>query len=568
MPDGLRVSINLVDGQTIPNSGYTITVTPLGSSSLTIKTVAITIDGSDIQTVTPDNSGTVRWNWDPNTYPGTHIQLTITASDNTMSSYPYTIKLAPSDSRPGSTTTKQDNIGGAATGLTPGNDTAARVIEAIKEIVPEGVKQVFRNLPQTAINSFPYAFFLVLGLVAVTDLLLIKRELRASRVLMDAIGKQKVMIELKNNFLGLASHYLRTPLTVIIGGIDLMESEKSLGEPTLSNLKSATNQMSDHVKTILDSEAHETDEQDLPVQTHSGTRIGVSILILSVTVAAALFNLIAFVSGRTLPGANLMTQVAAFLFVGLAVYQADRRLVLHRLERRTQDKVLERQQNLQRDQDEFIEQTATQLYADYEAIAQLATPLPAGNGKTMIDDGLRRYKEITSKCKTAQLLKGSHSSRQPAPVNLTDIFRHDDPELANAITTKAMQFTEPQDRQVVVPEPELLRYVTRSVIDNAVAYSSEKGMVTLDAHSDGSHLNLAITDGGKGISKQDQTLLFQPLSKVEGYQRFDHTGMGFSLYLDKLIMQYLGGDIVLESEENQGTTVNLSVPVAVQSGAF
>ena len=56
-------------------------------------------------------------------------------------------------------------------------------------------------------------------------------------------------------------------------------------------------------------------------------------------------------------------------------------------------------------------------------------------------------------------------------------------------------------------------------------------------------------------------MLFQPFSKIEGFENFDHEGMGFSLYLDKLIMEYLGGSINLQSEENQGTTVDLKLPI-------
>jgi two-component system sensor histidine kinase EvgS len=53
--------------------------------------------------------------------------------------------------------------------------------------------------------------------------------------------------------------------------------------------------------------------------------------------------------------------------------------------------------------------------------------------------------------------------------------------------------------------------------------------------------------------------LFQPFSKAEGAEVFTHEGMGFSLYLDKLIMLYLGGDIQIQSEQGRGTQVTISL---------
>jgi K+-sensing histidine kinase KdpD len=53
--------------------------------------------------------------------------------------------------------------------------------------------------------------------------------------------------------------------------------------------------------------------------------------------------------------------------------------------------------------------------------------------------------------------------------------------------------------------------------------------------------------------------LFQAFSKTEGAETFNHEGMGFSLYMDKLIMNYLVGDIRVESAPQKGTKVVLSL---------
>ena len=68
---------------------------------------------------------------------------------------------------------------------------------------------------------------------------------------------------------------------------------------------------------------------------------------------------------------------------------------------------------------------------------------------------------------------------------------------------------------------------------------------------------ISVTDHGRGIAPATQQQLFRPFAKVEGALTFDNEGMGFSLYLDKLIMTYIGGEIALASKLGQGTTATV-----------
>jgi signal transduction histidine kinase len=74
-----------------------------------------------------------------------------------------------------------------------------------------------------------------------------------------------------------------------------------------------------------------------------------------------------------------------------------------------------------------------------------------------------------------------------------------------------------------------------------------------------------VADNGQGIPTDKLNSLFQPFSKAEGAEVFTHEGMGFSLYLNKLIMMYLGGTIGIESAEGKGTQVTLSFAATAPS---
>lgn len=103
-----------------------------------------------------------------------------------------------------------------------------------------------------------------------------------------------------------------------------------------------------------------------------------------------------------------------------------------------------------------------------------------------------------------------------------------------------------------------------SLVDNAIAYSPDGSTVQVNASTSATESTLTVTDHGNGIQPGKLKILFQPFLKLEGAEAFNHEGMGFSLYLDKLIMTYLGGSIAMDSAPGKGTTVTLHLP-AVQA---
>jgi signal transduction histidine kinase len=567
MPNGLQVEINLKDGISIPNDGFDVTITQINSTtgSVTLKSATISIDGKQVAVVAADpTTHTVHWHWDPSENPGTKLTVVVTGSDDTTATYTYTTKPStnqqPTNNSAGhtQTVTPTTNFGTNDVG-----GSAAPPPAIIAAAVPEAVKQVFRSLPPAVIISFPYFLFVLLAAAAIFLFLQIKRELTAASKAADAIEQERVIRELKKNFIGLASHYLRTPLTILSSGADLLVATKVSTAESIAPLKAAIDNLGAHVKAIIaNEEAATVETAGSGEEPHTNFRIWMNVGIIVIVVLAAIFNFSAYASGRGAAVFNVVTQFVAFGVVALVLYQIERRFTLRRKERKTQDNILQLQQQLQNSQDIFLEETATWLYDDYNKIKDLARTLPEDDKTKPLRDGIQKLYGVVSKCRTAQSIKGSRSTAALSAVNLKDIFDTSDPTLAELINAKQLQLNAPNDKQVKLQEPSLVKHVARSLIDNAAAYSPENGNVQMSAADDGKSVTLAVADQGKGIPKDRQKMLFQPLSKIEGFENFDHEGMGLSLYLDKLIMNYLGGNIDLTSEENKGTTVNLQLPTS------
>ncbi|MCX5657116.1 MAG: ATP-binding protein, partial [Candidatus Omnitrophica bacterium] len=68
---------------------------------------------------------------------------------------------------------------------------------------------------------------------------------------------------------------------------------------------------------------------------------------------------------------------------------------------------------------------------------------------------------------------------------------------------------------------------------------------------------IEITDTGEGISKGVLPKIFDPFYTTKK----DKRGTGLGLYISKMIVNNHGGDIIVESEKNKGTTVKIILPI-------
>lgn len=112
----------------------------------------------------------------------------------------------------------------------------------------------------------------------------------------------------------------------------------------------------------------------------------------------------------------------------------------------------------------------------------------------------------------------------------------------------------------ILMDKEKIRQVINNMIDNAIKYSKQ-GEIKVALESDGENLIVSVQDTGKGMSKTDQTKLFQKYSR--GSDSVTHaTGLGLGMYVAKVIVEQHGGKIWAESPGvGLGSTFRFSLPI-------
>jgi PAS domain S-box-containing protein len=98
-----------------------------------------------------------------------------------------------------------------------------------------------------------------------------------------------------------------------------------------------------------------------------------------------------------------------------------------------------------------------------------------------------------------------------------------------------------------------------NLISNAIRYQdikTESPFVRIKVDMRDTETNIAISDNGIGISKQNQEKIFNMFYRVSDKS----VGSGLGLYIVKETVQKLNGKITVESEEGKGTTFFLNLP--------
>lgn len=107
-----------------------------------------------------------------------------------------------------------------------------------------------------------------------------------------------------------------------------------------------------------------------------------------------------------------------------------------------------------------------------------------------------------------------------------------------------------------------LREALKNLIDNAIKYSKEEGIINIKTVVLNSNLfRIDIEDNGIGIPEDQQDRIFEKFFRAANVltENFDGTGLG--LYYVKQVVEKLNGKIYFQSKSGAGTTFSIELPI-------
>lgn len=102
-----------------------------------------------------------------------------------------------------------------------------------------------------------------------------------------------------------------------------------------------------------------------------------------------------------------------------------------------------------------------------------------------------------------------------------------------------------------------------NLISNAIKYNKPNGKIIIIIKERLDNILIKVMDTGIGISKEDQEKVFQRFYRVDKQRSKIVAGTGIGLAIVKHIVQFYNGSILLKSKENEGTSIEISLPIMV-----
>ena len=148
------------------------------------------------------------------------------------------------------------------------------------------------------------------------------------------------------------------------------------------------------------------------------------------------------------------------------------------------------------------------------------------------------------------------------PVSIPGIVMKSVEEMTSLYRIRGLSIeTDIQDGmpEVTGDEEGLVRVIV-NIMGNAAKYTPGGGKVSVHGKYDKHYIIISISDTGTGIPKEKLPFIFDPFYRVKG-KKEQYRGSGLGLNFCKKIMEAHDGSIDASSQEGEGTTFVLKLPI-------
>ncbi|MGE4291364.1 MAG: PAS domain S-box protein [Desulfovibrio sp.] len=200
------------------------------------------------------------------------------------------------------------------------------------------------------------------------------------------------------------------------------------------------------------------------------------------------------------------------------------------------------------------------------------TPEEQISYSSMAHDSACRLLSLLNDILDFSRMEAGRISLNNAPFRLKDVFDSVTNVFRLASQAKRLELEcriETQNPCKLVGDEARLRQILFNLVGNAIKFT-ESGGVTVDGwtrpvagDADRLHLYVRVSDTGIGIPDDKINHVFQRFTQTDASYNRQYEGAGLGLAIVKRLMEVMEGDIAVESNLGQGTSIYLHIPLNV-----
>lgn len=167
-------------------------------------------------------------------------------------------------------------------------------------------------------------------------------------------------------------------------------------------------------------------------------------------------------------------------------------------------------------------------------------------------------KDIVNFMDLEKLEKGLLLYNHEQFVNFSNILHLKKAQFSETALKRGVKFESEIDEDIYLKiDPFALDRIINNLIENAIKYNSQDGIIKITLKSNNTNIILEISDTGVGLSLEDIKNIFKPYFQIYREKR-NFQGLGMGLFIIKKILNELNAKITVKSILNKGSSFFVS----------
>ena len=183
--------------------------------------------------------------------------------------------------------------------------------------------------------------------------------------------------------------------------------------------------------------------------------------------------------------------------------------------------------------------------------------MPESDEKDQLKEDINEIDLLISDLLEAERLNNDHSALVSERVllanfvrSIAESFKSNNGEIEIEIPVNDLEFEIDKLR---------IRLLITNLLNNAVRHG-KGNLINVRVSFSGDRGIIEVKDNGEGISDEHITQITEPFYRADSARQRNTGGFGLGLYLCRLIAQAHGGEMIIVSQEGQGTQITVNLP--------
>jgi signal transduction histidine kinase len=150
---------------------------------------------------------------------------------------------------------------------------------------------------------------------------------------------------------------------------------------------------------------------------------------------------------------------------------------------------------------------------------------------------------------------------EPQPVRLPPLVKNVTDDIARRTQIHRFLVDFPEHFPILDADPDRIVQVLRNLLDNAVKYSPQGGLIVVRGEVHKDEVVVSVADQGVGLTPEHLNRLFEKFFRAKSSLGRHVVGSGLGLPISRTIVESHGGRIWAESQTGEGTTLYFTLPL-------